>query len=60
MRSVSTTAPANPLTVLARIDGRCPACGEAIEEGTPIVLTRDGRWVHGGEEDLCREEYEGE
>lgn len=57
---MSATETAKPVSVLARMDGWCPACGEAIEAGTQIVLTSDGRWVHGGEGDECRAEWEGE
>lgn len=55
---MSTTEPAR--RTIARMDGWCPACGEMIEAGTQIVLTNDGRWVHGAEGDECLSEWEGE
>ena len=57
---MTATEPAKRISVLARMDGWCPACGEMIEAGTQIVLTDDGRWVHGAPEDDCLEEWEGE
>lgn len=35
---MSTPSPAKPLTVLARMDGWCPACWEIIERGSQAVL----------------------
>lgn len=57
---MTTPAPAKRISVLASMDGRCPACGETIYVGTQIVLTDDGRWVHGAPDDECLEEWEGE
>ncbi len=56
---MTATEPAKRISVLASMEGRCPACGETIYIGTQIVLTDDGRWVHGGDGAECLEEWEG-
>lgn len=39
------------VTVAARFAGKCPGCGDRIEEGEDIHLTGDGVWVCSG----CRD-----
>jgi len=32
--------------MVARYDGRCPACGQPITAGADRITKRGGRWVH--------------
>jgi hypothetical protein len=42
----STPTPMPKTPIPAGYPGKCPACGEEVRPGDPIVKDDDGEWVH--------------